>query len=62
MRHNPYPVDIAARDAWLRAMVAAVEADPPEEPMRSAILEYFVRSADFMRNTPEVDDAGTTAT
>ena len=62
MRHNPYPVDIAARDAWLRAMVAAVEAEPPEEPMRSAILEYFVRSADFMRNTPEVDDAGTTAT
>ena len=62
MRHNPYPVDIAARDAWLRAMVAAVEADPPEEPMRSAILEYFVRSADFMRNTPEADDAGITAT
>ena len=62
MRHNPYPVDIAARDAWLRAMVAAVEADPPEEPMRSAILEYFMRSADFMRNTPEADDAGTTAT
>ncbi len=62
MRHNPYPVDIAARDAWLRAMVAAVEADPPEEPMRSAILEYFVRSADFMRNTPEAEEAGTTAT
>ncbi len=55
MRHNPYPVDIAARDAWLRAMVGAVEADPPDEPMRSAILEYFLRSADFMRNTPEPD-------
>jgi hemoglobin len=57
MRHNPYPVDIAARDAWLRAMIAAVEADPPAEPMRSAMLEYFVRSADFMRNTPEPDEA-----
>ena len=53
MRHNPYPVDTAARDAWLRAMVDAVEAEPPAEPMRSALIEYFVRSADFMRNTPD---------
>ena len=57
MRHNPYTVDVAARDAWLRAMIGAVEADPPAEPMRSAMLEYFVRSADFMRNTPEADAA-----
>ena len=55
MRHNPYRVDVAARDAWLRAMVAAVEAEPPAEPMRAAMLEYFVRSADFMRNTEEPD-------
>ncbi|MEM9201108.1 MAG: globin [Actinomycetota bacterium] len=58
MRHNPYRVDVAARDAWLRAMIEAVEADPPAEPMRSAMLEYFVRSADFMRNTPESDEPG----
>lgn len=57
MRHNPYPVDRAARDAWLRAMIAAVEADAPAEPMRSAMLEYFVRSADFMRNVPESDES-----
>ena len=31
------------------------EAEPPAEPMRSAMLEYFVRSADFMRNTEEPD-------
>lgn len=55
MRHNPYAVDSAARDAWLRAMIDAVDADPPEEPVRSALLEYFVRSADFMRNTPDPD-------
>ena len=55
MRHNPYAVDSAARDAWLRAMIDAVEADPPEEPIRSALLDYFVRSADFMRNTPDPD-------
>ena len=55
MRHNPYAVDSAARDAWLRAMIDAVDADPPEEPVRRALLEYFVRSADFMRNTPDPD-------
>ena len=56
MRHNPYRVGLAARDAWLRCMIAALEADPPAEPMRSAMLEYFVRSADFMRNTEEADE------
>ena len=55
MRHNPYRVDLAARDAWLRCMITALEADPPAEPMRSAMIEYFVRSADFMRNTEESD-------
>ena len=34
-------------------MITALEADPPAEPMRSAMIEYFVRSADFMRNTEE---------
>ena len=58
MRHNPYSVDLAARDAWLRAMITAVEADPPAEPMRSALLEYFVRSADFMRNVSEDGEPG----
>ena len=56
MRHNPYRVDLAARDAWLRCMITALEADPPAEPMRSAMIEYFVRSADFMRNTEEADE------
>lgn len=57
MRHSPFAVDTAARDAWLRAMVGALEDDPPSEPMRSALIEYFVRSADFMRNTPDPESA-----
>lgn len=60
MRHNPFAVDTAARDAWLRAMIGALEADPPPEPARSAMIEYFVRSADFMRNTPEPEPAAET--
>jgi len=53
MRHNPFPVDSAARDAWLRAMVAALDAAPPPPPIHEAMLDYFSRSADFMRNTPD---------
>ena len=57
MRHNPFAVDTAARDAWLRAMIGALEEAPPAEPIRSAMIEYFVRSADFMRNTPDPESA-----
>ena len=53
MRHSPFAVDSAARDAWLRAMTDALEEAPPAEPVRSAMIEYFVRSADFMRNTAD---------
>lgn len=53
MRHNPFSVDSAARDAWLEAMVGALEESPPPEPVRSALIEYFVRTAEFMRNTPD---------
>ena len=58
MRHNPFAVDTAARDAWLRAMLDALEEAPPPEPVRSALIEYFVRSADFMRNTPDAPAEG----
>lgn len=58
MRHNPFVVDTAARDAWLRAMLDALEEVPPPEPVRSTMIEYFVRSADFMRNTPDPEPTG----
>ena len=53
MRHAPYRVDSAARDAWLRAMTNALDADPPPPDVREMMVDYFVRSADFMRNTPD---------
>jgi len=53
MRHGPYRVDRAARDAWLAHMISALEQEPPPEPIRSAMIDYFVRSADFMRNVDE---------
>jgi hemoglobin len=55
MRHMPFPVDIAARDAWLGHMTAAVQstvaATGAPEMVGEALLDYFTRSADFLRNT-----------
>src|SRR5437588_11989547 len=37
-RHLPFPIDAAARDAWLRHMRAAVEEIALPEPARGLIL------------------------
>jgi hemoglobin len=51
MRHLPFRVDAAARDAWLRHMRAAVEAVALPEPSRGVMLAYFAQVADFLVNT-----------
>jgi hemoglobin len=51
MRHVPFPVDLAARDAWLHHMLAAVDESDATPEIRAAMTDYFVRSADFLRNT-----------
>ena|SRR5579859_4037431 len=51
MRHAPFPIGIAERDAWLKAMFAALEETQIAEPARSVMQDYFVRGADFLRNT-----------
>ncbi|MDW3218167.1 MAG: globin [Acidimicrobiales bacterium] len=57
MRHAPFAVDSAARDAWLRHMLAALRetAESRETPaiVVDAVQDYFVRSADFLRNTED---------
>jgi len=63
MRHMPFRVDVAARDAWLTHMIAALrEAEPRGaaaddadlgDAIRGAMTDYFVRSADFLRNVDE---------
>lgn len=56
MRHAPFTVDAAARDAWLRHMLRALRetAESRETPpiVVEAVEDYFVRSADFLVNTP----------
>lgn len=52
MRHLPFPIDHAARDAWLRCMARALE--PVEDrPLAEALAESFARVADHMRNQGE---------
>jgi hemoglobin len=52
MRHAPFRVASAERDAWLRHMRVAIDSlDLP--PEQAAVLwDYFENAAQFMINTP----------
>jgi hemoglobin len=53
MRHAPFVIGTAERDAWLGAMLAAVaEAAPPPE-VEAAMREYFEMAATHMINAPD---------
>ena len=52
MRHVPFVVDAAARDAWLTHMEAAVAADPPDPEANDELLAYLRHAADFLVNHP----------
>lgn len=53
MRHAPFPVDVAARDTWLRHMRAAMDAIALDEAHDHQMWEYFERAATFMINSGE---------
>lgn len=50
MRHAHIAIGQAERDAWYSAMAAALDDVAVAEPSRSAMLEYFAGSADWMIN------------
>lgn len=50
MRHNPFPIDQAARDRWLGHMLAAIDEVGIPEPARSEMRAYFERGSTFMIN------------
>jgi hemoglobin len=53
MRHNPFPIGPAARNAWVGHMLAALDqANFPAEVL-PAMREYFERAATFMINQEE---------
>jgi hemoglobin len=50
MRHGRVQVDEAMRDAWLRAMTAAMDAEGIAGPVRAFLDSRFAEVADFLRN------------
>jgi hemoglobin len=53
MRHARVPVNLAMRDAWLRSMQAALDAEDVQGPVRKFLDQRFAEVADFLRNQPE---------
>ena len=53
MRHARVTVDVAMRDAWIRSMAAAMDAEGITGPVRTFLDTRFAEVADFMRNAPD---------
>lgn len=53
MRHMPFAIGPAERDAWLRHMKLAVDAaDGLDEELSTRLMDYFTMAADHLINTP----------
>ena len=50
MRHAPFAIGPAERDAWLRHMDAAIASTDPAPPIADRLREYFAMAAEAMRN------------
>lgn len=53
MRHARVPVDTAMRDAWLRCMTAAMDAEQIGDRVRAFLDARFAEVAEFLRNVAE---------
>ncbi|OBJ72321.1 globin [Mycobacterium sp. 1274756.6] len=55
MRHVPYRIGLAERDAWLQCMkvaIAEIDAETLDDAHRRALLDYLEMAADAMVNSP----------
>jgi len=52
MRHAPFAIGPAERDAWLQHMNAALAALEPPAAVRARLEAYFENVAEGMRNRP----------
>ncbi|MCB9564544.1 MAG: cyanoglobin [Kofleriaceae bacterium] len=52
MRHGRVAVDTAMRDAWLRAMATAMDAEGVDGWVRGFLDARLAEVADFLRNVP----------
>jgi hemoglobin len=58
MRHAPFQVGPAERDAWLLHMREAVDSLGLPEPQHTQLWEYLERAAYFMVNTMDAHPGG----
>lgn len=50
MRHMPFTIGPAERDAWLACMQAALDEVVPDSALRAALMQSFFKTADWIRN------------
>lgn len=53
MRHAPFAIGPAERDAWLEHMEAAIQATPALAEVAPTLRGYFVDAAHFLQNRDE---------
>jgi hemoglobin len=53
MRHMPFRIGPAERDAWMTCMRGAVEVVVTDAMVREQLLTSFLKLADWFRNDPE---------
>lgn len=53
MRHMPFPIASAQRDAWLACMKEALDTTVENRPARLQIYASMEKLADWMRNKPD---------
>ncbi|WP_434129904.1 group II truncated hemoglobin [Methylocaldum sp. GT1BB] len=51
-KHLPFPIDTAARDAWMACMNRALEEQVSNADLRAQLAASFFKTADFLRNQP----------
>ncbi|MTD13472.1 globin [Nakamurella sp. YIM 132087] len=51
MRHAPFRIGLAERDAWLKAMADAMDSITLSPEQRATLWQYFVMAADSMVNS-----------
>ncbi len=52
MRHAPFTIGLAARDAWLTHMRAALDTLDLESAQEQTLWQYLMTAADAMSNIP----------
>jgi hemoglobin len=56
MRHFPFPINQEARDHWLDHMLTSIDDVGIEEPARTIMRDYFIKSSTFLINQHPQDE------